>query len=271
MIIRANYYQQFDADCNLDVPAEGYGGWKSADIDISMEHTALVVMHAWDTGTPEMYPGWWRCVEYIPRALNIAKTIFPVLLSTARGYGFRIYHIASSDQNLDAYPGYKRTLDIAGGPGNAQEWIQTDPGLEKLREFRSANVFVGKHNEEDVSRGFLNMDFLPQAKPLDSESIAKDSDQLFTLCKTDKINHLIYTGFAINWCLLLSPGGMADMSKRGIMCSTIKQAVTAVENKETARNELCKDIALWRVALTFGFVFDLDDFVSALQGAHSNV
>jgi hypothetical protein len=46
------------------------------------------------------------------------------------------------------------------------------------------------------------------------------------------------------------------------MCSAFRQAVTAVENKETARDETCKEIALWRVALAYGFVFDVDDFIS---------
>ena len=54
------------------------------------------------------------------------------------------------------------------------------------------------------------------------------------------------------------------MQKYGVMCSALRQATTAVENKETARQELCKEIALWRVALSFGFVFDVDDFVAGL-------
>jgi hypothetical protein len=78
------------------------------------------------------------------------------------------------------------------------------------------------------------------------------------------VNHLVYAGFAINWCLLMSPGGMLEMSRRGIMCSALRQAVTAVENKETARHELAKEIGLWRVALAFGFIFNVDDFVSAI-------
>jgi hypothetical protein len=58
---------------------------------------------------------------------------------------------------------------------------------------------------------------------------------------------------------------MHEMSGYGVMCSALRQAVTAVENKETAREEVCKQIALWRVALAFGFVFDVDDFVEALR------
>ena len=57
MRLRASYYQQFDADPSLDVPGEGYGGWQEADVEISAEHTAVVVMHAWDAGTRAQYHG----------------------------------------------------------------------------------------------------------------------------------------------------------------------------------------------------------------------
>ena len=40
-----------------------------------------------------------------------------------------------------------------------------------------------------------------------------------------------------------------------------------MENRETARQEWGKENALWRVALAFGFVFDVDDFVDALATA----
>ena len=55
MRLRASYYQQFDADPSLDVPGEGYGGWQEADVEISAEHTAVVVMHAWDAGTQTQF------------------------------------------------------------------------------------------------------------------------------------------------------------------------------------------------------------------------
>lgn len=264
--IMANYYQQFDAEFDLEVPAEGYGGWKRAEIEISPDHTALVVMHAWDCGTREEYPGWHRAVEYIPRSYEISRNVFPELLSTVRDSDLRLFHVVASGDYLQSYPGHRHALELVGPEPEAPERIAGDPVLEKLREFRSDNVFVGPHNREDVNRGFKKLDFPPEARPLGDEGIAENERQLFALCKETGVNHLIYAGFAINWCLLLSPGGMADMSKRGVMCSAIRQAVTAVENKETARRELCKEIALWRVSLAFGFVFDVDDFLSALGG-----
>ncbi len=107
--------------------------------------------------------------------------------------------------------------------------------------------------------------FALNAEPACDEGMTDDRHQLFALCKHYGMNHLIYAGFAINWCLLLSPGGMAEMSRYGIICSAIPQAVTRLENKETARAEFCKQVALWRVALAFGFSYDLEDLIKTFE------
>ena len=263
MKLTASYYQQFDADPCLDVPGEGYGGWRDAEIELSPEHTAVVVMHAWDTGTPEQYPGWRRCVEYIPRAQEICARVFPHMLHAVRESPLKLFHVVSDGPYYKDYPGHKKALDLTT-PSQPVEYIESDPALAQLHEFKREHVFVGKHNEPDVAAGFANLDFAPEAKPVGDEGIAENSDQLFALCRDAGVNHLIYAGFAIDWCLLISPGGMVDMSRRGIMCSAIRDAVTAVENKETARDELGKQIALWRVALAFGFVFDVENLIEAL-------
>ena len=262
--VSANYYQQFDADYCLDVPGEGYGGWQRAEIELDLAHTAVVVMHAWDCGTKEQYPGWYRVVEYIPRANEIARTVFPPLLSAVRRSGMHLYHVVSQGPYYQQYPGFQRANRLAG-PVAVLEQITVDSGLDKLRCFRAEHVSPGRHNQDDIKAGFSCMDFPPEAKPEGEEGIAENAAQLFALCKTDGISHLIYAGFAVNWCLLMSPGGMLDMSRRGLMCSTFRQAVTAVENKESARFESHKEEALWRVALAFGFVFNIDDFIAALS------
>jgi len=264
MRINANYYQQFDADFSLEVPAEGYGGWQRAEIEIAPEHTAFVVMHAWDCGTREEFPGWFRAVEYIPRADEICRTVFPPLLAAIRQSPARLFHVVGGGECYKPFPGFQQTVALAGAPPEPLPQVESDPVMEALHRFRREHVFVGAHNEEDVRRGFARLDFPAEARPLPDEPIAENDHQLFALCRAHGINHLVYLGFAINWCLLMSPGGMLDMSRRGVMCSAIRQAVTAVENKESARLEMCKDLALWRVALAFGFVFDTADVLAAL-------
>lgn len=116
-----------------------------------------------------------------------------------------------------------------------------------------------------VARGSQTLDSALQARPLGEEWVVCNTAQMVAVCRQLKVNHLISAGFAINGCLLLPPGGMAETSKYGILCSAFRQAVTAVENREAARQELCKERGLWRVALAYGFVFDVEPFVAAIR------
>lgn len=261
--IRASYYQQFDADYNLDVPAEGYGGWKQAEIELDLQRTAVVVMHAWEAGTRDQYPGWYRAVEYIERGQAIVRDVLPPLLAGVRASGVRLFHVVGGGQYYQSLPGYRRAVDLAG-PQKLPGWMQADATLQALRSFKAEHVFVGRHNEPDVTRGFAGLTFARGTEPVGDEGIAENAPQLFALCQAAGVNHLIYSGFAINWCLLMSPGGMLDMHRQGIMCSAFRDATTAVENRESARGEQHKEEALWRVALSFGFVFETADFLAAL-------
>lgn len=265
--LNTHYYQQFDADLSRDVPAEGYGGWKQTPLTLDLDRTALVVMHAWDCGTPEEFPGWYRCVEYIPRANRIAAEVLPPILKAVRDARMTLYHVVGGGTVYKSMPGFKRAESLAAPRQSPDRCGITDPYLTEIHKFRSENVFVGKHNQPDVTRGFKDLQFMKQALPQGEEGIAEHDDHLHALAKADGINHLIYVGFAINWCLLKSPGGMVDMSRRGYLCSTIRQATTAVENGESARFEMAKHLALWRVALAFGFVYDDHEIIQTLNKA----
>jgi hypothetical protein len=265
--LQGSYYQQFDADVTREIPGESYGGWQRAPLTLDLEHTALVVMHAWETGTPQQYPGWHRAIEYIGRAQTILDTVMPPLLATVRASGMTLLHVVGGGNYYSHLPGHQRAVALAG-PSPAIPHIAGDDTWQALQRFRSRHVNVGDHNKPDVNRGFAVLDFAEAARPQGDEGIAEDAHQLFALCQAAGINHLIYTGFAINWCLLMSPGGMVDMKRTGILCSALRQAVTAVENRESARCETHKEEALWRVALAFGFVFDVDDFITQLGVDH---
>lgn len=262
------YYQHYDADFAAEVPAEAFGGWRKTALPLGKERTALVVMHAWDCGTREQYPGWHRVVEYIPRSYDICDRVLPGLLAATRASGLTVYHVVrpGSDYYRDC-PGYRRAARLAGPEEPAKRQVEHDEAFRQLARFRSQAVFPGEHNKADIAAGQSRLDFPPAARPVGEEGVAETSAQLHALCREDGINHLVYAGFAINGCLLTSPGGMVDMQRQGYLCSAIRQAVTAIENKETARAETAKELALWQVALLYGFVYDADDWVAVMQGA----
>ncbi len=264
MRLPAQLYRQFDADPALAVPGEGYRGWHTVETELAPQHTALVVMHAWDCGQPHEFPGWRRAVEYTPRAARILQEVFPPLLAAVRASPLPVFHVVGGGKDYYSHlPGHHRAIQIAGG-SSLPPRVKSDPVYERLQRLRTAQGSPGAHNTADIAAGFARLDFAPSARPVGDEGIAEDGAQLAALCRAHGINHLIYTGFALNWCLLMSPGGMVDMARHGCLCSTIAEATTAVENRETAREEREKQQALWRVAVEFGFVFKLADFLRAL-------
>lgn len=260
----AYYYQNFDADFALDIPEEGFGGWQHSEIEIAVDRTAVAVMHAWDCGEQEQFPGWHRAVPYIPRAAEIAWRVFPNLLMAVRRSPLPLFHVVGGGEYYKGLRGYQKTQERAG-PASDVEKIPTDPVRDRLLAFKREHGYPGKDNVEDIERGFARIDFAPEARPLDNEAIAHDTHQLFALCKAHGVNHLIYAGFAVDACLLTSPGGMVDMHRHGVLCSVIRDATTAVEIRETARSELAKELGLWRVSVQFGYVFESRDLINALN------
>jgi nicotinamidase-related amidase len=264
VLVPAGFYQQFDADVSREYPAESYGGWMTQPLPLSIAHTALVVMHAWDVGTAQEYPGLFRACEYLQRSYHIAREVFPPLLAAVRAAGVSVLHVVGGPQDYYSHlPGY-RPPAAAAARGEAAE---PDPVHRQLRDFRTRRVFPGAGNLADMARGNAAVDFLPSAVPADGEAIVASTEALLRQCRATGVNHLVYAGFALDDCMLTSPGGMVDMSRHGFLCSTVRQAVTAIENRETVRAETAKQVALWRVALHFGFVYDDADLIAALRSA----
>lgn len=264
MNLKAEYYQQFDADYSLEVPAEGFGGWKTAQVEINPAKTAVVVMHALDCGPMEDFPGWYRCCDEIPRTAFVLKTVFPKLLAAVRASELSLFHIVGGASYCKDYPGYQRVLELAG-PEASLPRVEKDRVYEDLRQFARENSFPGKHNSEDCAAGSKVAKFPSEAEPLGDEGIAATGPQLFALCRDAGVNHIIYAGFNINWCIILSRAGIVEMKQYGLICSAFRQAVTGVENKETARRELGKELGLWTLSVEGGLIFDVDNFVEAVE------
>jgi len=260
----AHIYRNFDADLSLDVPAEGFGGWTTAPVELPLGETALVSMHAWDCRTPETAAPWYRINDYLPRADRILRDVFPPLLSAARRAGMTVLHVVGGGDYYKRLPAYRESVRLAGDePAYTGDAPHSDNNV-RLRKLLDRVGRTGQRNAQEMKQCGLSFDFAAQAAPLDGEGIAANGAQLNALCRRAGVSHLIYVGFAVNWCLLTSPAGMLDMKRRWYICSTIRKATTALENKESARTESHKEEALWRISTGYGFVFDLDPFIEAL-------
>jgi len=256
-LFKVCYYDQTSADMSLPVPGQGYGGWKNAELEFDLDTTAIVVMHAVELGTPKEFPGMFRSCEYIPRSQEIDRTVFPPLMGAVRKNGLKVYHISFFPS-----PIYSNLKDfVTEGSDFSYPYIQISETTRAIFQFKSDYNWPGKQNISDRAKSFEQMDFLPNARPIPGEPIVENTNQLFNLCQKDGIDHLVYIGYCVDACIQSSACGMTDMVRRGFLCTTIREATTAVENKETAEKQLTKERALTGI----GLIFSLDDFLAGLN------
>jgi len=265
LTVPARLYQSFDADIAADVPAESIGGWKTADVELPLADTAIVSMHAWDVGTAEETPARHRICEYHARTQHILDNVYPPLLGAARNAGMTVLHVVAGEDYYSHLPGYQKALALAPEEQLYSGEAPHSDNTVALRAMNNRLGHIGAHNQRELATYNRPLNFAPQAMPVGDEGIAANSNQLSALCKEAGVNHLLYIGFALNWCLLTSPAGMNEMHRKWYLCSTISDATTALENRDSAREEKHKEYGLWRVASGFGFVFDAQSLIAQLN------
>lgn len=260
MMIPAYYYAQQGADITLPVPAVTFGGWQKTEVPVDPAHTAVIVMHAWTVPSREESPGLYRTVEYLQRANKILEEKFPAYLEAVRRSGVRLIHVAAGFEGvLQQLPGYRRVCEKY--PPEQYETISARPCHKQLQEhhWRLTGAWEQEYYEQ-IEAGYSNYGFA--VMPRDEEDVVSTANQLFGLCREYEIEHLIYSGFAVNACLSLSPCGLIDMSRRGVMCSIVGDLTTAVENKESCETQRNREYGLWQFAVQSGFVFLSQDLMA---------
>jgi nicotinamidase-related amidase len=272
LTLNGEYYRHYPVDFSRGKEsALGFKGWgESVKISVPPEEIALVLMHIWNVGiSPELAwkpdgpaGGVMLMAEWAARTVPLIKNEIPPILSAARKAGLPVIHVASSENYAKKYPGYRRTLSIAGAEPPGMPRAPHADERKSPDDHKDALLFGERF---PGSAGFYesHLDFPDEAKPLDTEPVAVTTHQLNAVLRDRGIWQLIYCGFAINWCLWFSPCGMSDMSRLGYRCSCIREGVTAVENKASTHGEFNKEQALWRTSIMFGYIHNSNDFIRA--------
>ena len=268
--VKASCYMQYGTDNRLMYPSDGIGGWHTAKLPLNLDKTAIVVMHAGYVGEESDCPEKFRRVEYLKRSYEIAERVYPQLLYAVRKAGMKVYHVPYGEGYFETLPGYRRAEQLAEKETVPRDMAENDEVLNSLYEFRADWAHgYGDGSSACIAKSIAESKeictFISQAAPQGDEGIAAGARQLAALAAADGVNHLIYIGFAIDGCLLTADGGMMDMLRRRFMCSTVEDAVTAIECRESGREQLHLQTGLWRVGSSFGFVYQSSDIIDALK------
>ncbi|MBP3633847.1 MAG: hypothetical protein J6J43_04655 [Oscillospiraceae bacterium] len=256
------YYAQQGADPFAVHPGQSFEGWGKTEIPMDTSRTAVIVMHLWQLPPYEECPAVYGHVEYLARAEKIAKEKLLPFVQTMREKGIRIIHVAAGfEGTLKTFPGYLRMAEKYP----PQNWERIEGSrLHKQLQQTHWRLMGAKTEEQNAQMDAVYAKYDFAIKPLEHEDMVTHTNQLFSLCKEHGIEHLIYTGFAVNACLTMSPCGFLDMTRHGIMCSIVGDLTTAVENRESCTEQRNREYGLWQFAVQSGFVFLSEDLIQKL-------
>ena len=105
----------------------------------------------------------------------------------------------------------------------------------------------------------------PAITVLDSDEVVATGQQLHDLLEARHILHLIYCGFATNWCIMHRDYGVRAMGGRGYNVILLRDATTGVEYPDTLESLLVTEVAIKEVENQIGFSASNADFSAACR------
>lgn len=266
-------YRHYPADFSRwNEAAAGFKGWDSEVRDLDLSRTCIALMHFPDTGlTPDSIfspdcpnPNLLGTVEWIPRTMQVVQFRMPELLKAARAAGLQVAHVGVSGPPYTEGPIWEQCVKEAGDPPPTDTDVIERDAARWAQHTRDVFDLPRPNPPDTPPHTFgLPSEFLPQGNDI----IAQHPWQLHRLLKNRQIDHIIYCGWALNWCLWFSPCGMCDMDRKGYLCSALRGGCVAIENRESAVGEKNLEYAYWKTSTMFGYIFDYQELMQALRKA----
>lgn len=275
MKVPHHYYRGYPVDFSGGrAAARTFKGWTSEAMDLDLDSSALLLMHLPDAGLrPELRfapdcprPDLLGTAEWVPRTMDLVTESLPPLVAAARAAKLQIVHIAMHNWYAKDFPQRQRSIAEAGpAPAASPELAPlADESYEQWTAERTRRIFPAMVAKPDAPWGIPDNLFPKSVEPSGDDLVAVHTWELHRLMKARGIVNLIYTGWALNWCLWFSPCGMLDMERLKYRPYAVRGACVAIENAQSAEGEGNLEYAYWQTAAKFGYLFERDELIASL-------
>lgn len=278
MKVPHHFYRGYPVDfAGGRAAARTFKGWTSEAMDLDLERSALLLMHLPDAGLrPELRfasdcprPDLLGTAEWVPRTMDLVTRSLPPLVEAARAARLQIVHVAMSNWYTKGFVQRQRSVAEAGpapAPSPDSEPLE-DASYSTWCAERTHRIFPVMPPPPDAPRDVPDNLFPRDVQPSGDDLVVIHTWELHRLMKARGIVNLIYTGWALNWCLWFSPCGMHDMERLRYRLFAVRGACVAIENAESADGEKNLGYAYWKTAAMFGYLFERDELIASLRSA----
>ncbi len=251
--LRVRYFQD---STPADIPCrETHFIRREFEMQLPVAQTALVLVDLWNVHFIE---------SWIERAKQITVDCVVPVIDAARRAGVTIVH-APSPPVAAQYPQLNRHKPPE--PSAPATWppaaFRSREGDYKVyRGPRSQPPGIGVHWEKLEPELAVSPAIDVQA----DDFVIATGTQLHALLEERHILHLLYAGFATNWCVLGRDYGIRSMARYSYNIVLLRDATTGVEFPDTFDTLFTTEIAIREVEQQFGFSASNADFFEAVEG-----
>ncbi len=225
---------------------------------LPVAETALVAVDAWD-------------VHYLKshqkRAAEICRRKIKPVMDACRKAGIAIIH-APSPEDAKRYLDTGKFLKAEAANFKSVETPGWPPEnfRKRLGEYGKFAKPAGSVAEKWKQMS-LRRKICPVVEPQSGDYIVATGEELKQFCFEKRILHLIYAGFAANWCVLFRDYGAREMSLLNYNVIILRDCTTAVENAYTIKRKDMTKFAVLEAEEVFRIATAVStDFIKASKG-----
>jgi nicotinamidase-related amidase len=226
---------------------------RHVSMPLPVAQTALVLVDMWDNHFIE---------SWLERAERITREAVVPALEAARRIGMTIVH-APSPPLAENYPQVKRHAEPTPAPALPQAPGPDWPPSQFRQRAGEYAAFRGPRSQPPGIPDIDPLGMSPHIDVRDEEEVVANGHQLHALAAQRGILHMVYAGFATNWCILNRDYGMRAMARHGYNLILLRQATAGVEFPDTLEQGWATEMAVREAEQQLGFSAANADFLGA--------
>lgn len=242
-------YTGFEVPCD-----ERNFGFVERRLAVPVAQTALVLVDVWATHYID---------SWLERARTVTREKLVPVLNAARKAGMTVIH-APSPWVVERHHPEAMPPPPPPKPTDPDPW----PPSAFRGIYRSGeHAAFGRDQEPRLpgvyARYETELKIADPAAPLPGEPIIATGDQLHAELTRRRILHLVYLGFATNWCVIGRDYGMIAMNDRGYNLILVRDATTGVEFHDTVASLTATEIAVREIETKYAWSTTSNEFIAA--------
>ena len=224
-------------------------------LPLQAAQTALILVDVWATHYID---------SWLTRAAAITQEKIVPMIAAAREAGVLVVHAPSpfvvERHHPESMPAVSPSVE------ERDDWPPAAfHGIYRSGEYSSLGRQLEPRLGAAHKRYETDLQIADIAAPEEGDIVIADGRQLHEELKARGILHLLYAGFATNWCVMGRDYGVVSMNSRGYNIILARDATAGVEFHDSLQEETATQIAIREIETKYGWSTTSSQLVSAIK------